>query len=91
VRWMLAIRTGATISDIDALSEDRYPRSVPSEQELGPLFYQPDPERSNWIMGKCERLERRGPNHFVIVGKTLDGQPAEARLSSERFGERGLA
>jgi hypothetical protein len=57
----------------------------------GPLFYQPDPSKPSWIAGKCERLERRGPGHFVIVGKTLDDRRAEARLASIRLEMRGLA
>jgi len=56
----------------------------------GPLFYQPDPDVSRWITGKLETLERRGLCEFVIVGRTHDGRPAEARIVPMSFEMRGL-
>lgn len=51
-----------------------------AESRPVPLFHQPDPAKPHWIRGRCERLERRGPGDLAIVGTTLEGRPAEARL-----------
>jgi hypothetical protein len=61
-----------------------------AEAEPVPIFYQPDPEVPRWIMGKLERLERRGPCEYVIVGRTDDGRPAEGRIAPMSFQMRGI-
>jgi hypothetical protein len=63
---------------------------VSSDSTSGPFFRQPDPSKPWWIVGKCERLERRGPHEFVIVGKTFDGRAAEARIVPLTFEMRGF-
>ena len=60
------------------------------EAEPVPIFYQPDPEVRRWIVGKLEHLERRDPCEYVIVGRTHDGRPAEARVSPMSFQMRGI-
>ena len=61
-----------------------------SGASAGPLFYQPDPEVRRWIVGKPERLERRAPSEYVIVGRTLDGRLAEARIVPMNLRMKGV-
>jgi hypothetical protein len=51
------------------------------EHEPEPFLYQPDPAREYYVQAKGERLERRGPRRFFIVGKTHDGRAAESQLA----------
>jgi hypothetical protein len=61
------------------------------ERKPEPFLYQPDPETEYYVQAKGERLERRGPGEFFIVGKTHDGRDAESRLGgSVTFEMRGI-
>ena len=42
-----------------------------------------------WAQPKAEKLIRRGPHHYVIVGKTPEGRPVEIRLSPVKFTMEG--
>jgi hypothetical protein len=63
---------------------------MPGDTPVGPLFYQPDPDVPRWIVGKPERLDRRGPCEYVIVGRTHDGRPAEARIMPMSVKMKGI-
>ena len=38
-----------------------------------------------FVQPKFEKLVRRGPREYVIVGKQHDGEPIEVRLSPASF------
>ena len=46
----------------------------------GPFFCQPDPSEPYFVQPKPEKLVRRGPREYYIVGRKLDGSRVEARL-----------
>jgi hypothetical protein len=47
-----------------------------------PWFSQPDPRKPVYVPAKAERLVRRSPGEYFIVGKKPDGSPVEVRLSA---------
>jgi hypothetical protein len=51
----------------------------PKPEPFVPFMYQLDPAL---VRPKPERLERRGPREFFIVGRTRGGYATENRLSS---------
>jgi hypothetical protein len=53
-----------------------------SKPDPGPFFYQPDPEKLFFVAAKPERLVRRGPCEYFLVGTMPDGQRVEAQLGS---------
>ena len=46
-----------------------------------PWFSQPDPEKAYYVAAKAEKLVRRGPREYVMVGKKPDGSEVEVRLT----------
>jgi hypothetical protein len=48
----------------------------------GPFYYRPDPNRAYWCHAKPEKLVRRGPRHYVMVGSKPDGTRVETRLTA---------
>ena len=48
----------------------------------GPFSYQPNPKRAYWCQLKPEKLVRRGPRHYVVVGSKPDGTRVETRLTA---------
>ena len=58
--------------------------------DLGPFFYQPNPEKQFFVAAKAEKLLRRGPCEYVLVGKKPDGRRVEARLTSVTFEIEGV-
>ncbi len=51
----------------------------------GPFFYQPDPTKPFFVPARPEKLVRRGPREYFIVGRKPDGSEVEARLTSVTF------
>ena len=64
--------------------------NVTSEETPSPFLYQPDPDKPSWIQAKGNRLERRAPGEYFIVGRTHDGRTAEARVVPMTFTMRGI-
>ena len=63
-----------------------------SEEVSGDAFsYQPDPKKPFFVQPKAEKLIRRGPCEYFIVGRTPDGRRIETRLSSVTFRMEGLS
>ena len=56
----------------------------------GPFFVQPDPEKPFFVPAKAEKLVRRGPCEYFLVGKKPDGREVEVRLTSVRFRIEGI-
>ena len=56
---------------------------------LGPFFFQPNPEKPFSVAAKAEKLVRRGPCEYFIVGKKPDGREVEARLTAATFKVEG--
>jgi hypothetical protein len=50
-----------------------------------PWFSQPDPEKPVFEPAKAERLVRRSPREYFMVGKKPDGSQVEVRLTSGSF------
>ncbi len=48
----------------------------------GPFFFQPDPEKPFFVQAKAEKLVRRGPREYFLVGKKPDGREVEAQLTA---------
>ena len=48
----------------------------------GPFFYQPDPGKALFVPARAEKLVRRGPCDYFMVGTMPDGREVEVRLSS---------
>jgi hypothetical protein len=46
-----------------------------------PWFFQPDGEKLYFVPARAEKLVRRGPRDYFMVGKRPDGSAAEVRLS----------
>lgn len=61
------------------------PSDKPLDDELGPFFYRPDPDREAWTAAKPVRLVKRGPRHFYLVGRKPDGEEVETRLLAPRY------
>jgi len=47
----------------------------------GPFFFQPDPRTRLFAPAKAERLIRRGPRRYFMVGRKPDGGSVEVRLA----------
>ena len=56
----------------------------------GPFFFQPNPEKPFFVAAKAERLVRRGPCEYFLVGRKSDGREVEARLTSVALRTEGL-
>jgi hypothetical protein len=54
-------------------------------RDPGPFFYRPDPGKCLFVAAKPEKLVRRGPREYVIVGTKPDGERVEAQLGRARF------
>jgi hypothetical protein len=55
-----------------------------------PFFVEPDPERPFFVQPKGEKLVRRRPCEYFIIGRTPDGRPIEIRLTPFTFTMEGL-
>jgi hypothetical protein len=55
-----------------------------------PFFYQPDPRKAFFVPAKPEKLVRRGPRHYFMVGKKPDGREVEVRLTAGRLHMEGI-
>jgi hypothetical protein len=66
--------------------------TIPSDDEprSEPFRFQPDPERPFFVQPKAEKLVRRGPREYYIVGRRPDGSAIETRLSAVSFRMEGL-
>jgi hypothetical protein len=53
--------------------------------DFGPFFYQLDPKRQFFVPAKPEKLVRRGPCEYFLVGTKPDGERVEACLTSVTF------
>ena len=51
----------------------------------GPFFYQPDPNKPCFAAARAERLVRRGPREYFMVGRKPDGREVEVRLMPLTF------
>jgi hypothetical protein len=51
----------------------------------------PHPEKPIFVQPKSEKLVRRGPRKYFIVGKKPDGSPVEIRLTAGSFHMEGLS
>ncbi|MCA1709964.1 MAG: hypothetical protein LC808_44445 [Actinobacteria bacterium] len=51
----------------------------------GPFFYQPDPEKPFFVPAKAEKLVRRGPCEYFMVGRKPDGREVDVRLTPVAF------
>jgi hypothetical protein len=50
-----------------------------------PWFFQPDPQKPFFVAVKGEKLVRRGPREYFMLGKKPDGSPVEIRLTAGSF------
>jgi hypothetical protein len=57
------------------------------DDRAGPdsFFFQPDPAKGVFVAAKPEKLVRRGPREYYLVGRKPDGRLVEARLTTARF------
>jgi hypothetical protein len=55
-----------------------------------PFFYQPDPRKAFFVPAKAEKLVRRGPREYFIVGTKPDGREVEVRLTAGTFHMEGI-
>ncbi len=55
------------------------------EAHRGPFFFQPDPEKPLFVPAKAEKLVRRGPCEYFMIGRKPDGREVEVRLTSVSF------
>jgi hypothetical protein len=57
------------------------------EGDLGrsPWFFQPNPDVGFYVPAKAEKLVRRSPREYFIVGRKPDGRKVEVRLTSGSF------
>jgi hypothetical protein len=51
----------------------------------GPFFYRPDPEKQFFVPAKPEKLVRRGPCNYFLVGMKPGGERVEVQLTSARL------
>jgi hypothetical protein len=56
----------------------------------GPFFFQPDPQRRFFVPAKAEKLVRRSPGRYFMVGKQPDGREVEVRLTFGTFHMEGF-
>ena len=54
-------------------------------------FYQPDPQKPFFVPATAEKLVRRSPREYFIVGKKPDGSPVEIRLTAGSFHMEGFS
>lgn len=50
-----------------------------------PFFYQPDPRKAFFVPAKAEKLVRRSPREYFLVGRKPDGRQVEVRLTAGTF------
>lgn len=55
-----------------------------------PWFSQPDPEKPFFVAAKAEKLVRRSPREYFMVGRRPDGRQVEIRLTSGSFHVEGF-
>jgi hypothetical protein len=55
-----------------------------------PWFFQPVRQIPFFVPAKAEKLVRRGPRHYFMVGKKPDGSSVEVRLTAGSFHMEGL-
>jgi hypothetical protein len=55
-----------------------------------PWFFQPDPQKRFFVPAKAEKLVRRNPREYFMVGKKPDGSPVEIRLTARSFHMEGF-
>jgi hypothetical protein len=55
-----------------------------------PWFFQPDPEKPLFVVARAEKLVRRGPREYFMVGRKPDGREVELRLTSGTFHMEGF-
>jgi hypothetical protein len=58
--------------------------------QSSPWFFQPDPQKPFFVPAKAEKLVRRSPHEYFMVGKKPDGSPVEVRLTAGSFHMEGL-
>jgi hypothetical protein len=51
----------------------------------GPFYYQPDPQKPFFVPARAEKLVRRGPREYFMVGRKPDGHEVEVRLTAGTF------
>ena len=56
----------------------------------GPFFYQPDPDKRFFVAATAEKLVRRGPRKYFMVGRKPDGGEVEVRLGAVTFEMEGI-
>ena len=57
---------------------------------LSLFFYQPDPEKPFFVAARAERLVRRAPREYFMVGRKPDGREVEVRLGPASFKIEGI-
>jgi hypothetical protein len=55
-----------------------------------PFFYQPDPQKRLFVPAKAEKLVRRSPREYFLVGRKPDGREVEVRLTAGAFRIQGI-
>lgn len=60
------------------------------EVRRNPWFFQPDPEKPIFVPAKAEKLVRRSPREYFMVGRKPDGREVEVRLTSGSFHLEGF-
>jgi hypothetical protein len=55
-----------------------------------PFWVQPDPDKPFFAQPKVERLIRRGPRDYFILGRKPDGRLIETRLGALTFRMKGI-
>jgi hypothetical protein len=55
-----------------------------------PFFFQPNPQKPFFVSAKAEKLVRRSPREYFMVGRKPDGSEVEARLTSGTFKMEGI-
>jgi hypothetical protein len=61
-----------------------------SDVRRSPWFFQPDPEKPIFVPAKAEKLVRRSPREYFMVGRKPDGREVEVRLTSGSFHMEGF-
>jgi hypothetical protein len=56
----------------------------------GPFFFQPNPEKCLFVPARAEKLVRRGPGEYSLIGRKPDGRQVEARLTAATFKMEGI-
>jgi hypothetical protein len=54
------------------------------------FFYQPDPRKPFFVPAKAEKLVRRSPREYFLVGRKPDGREVEVRLTAGAFRMEGV-